>query len=179
MVRLFFAVEPSIEVREAVCEAGRVLQESSARLSVVQSNLMHITLKFLGEVPLAHVPKIISVAENLEGFAYEMKISRVSSFGKPPRVVKAEIFDGGHSALLAKSLDELLLPLGFLKDEKKFSPHITIVRVKNFSPDLLEKISDVAGCEFGNCVIDSVQLKKSTLTPKGPVYETLFEKKME
>lgn len=178
MVRVFFAVEPSKEIRTAISEAGKILQSSSARLTVVDPDLMHVTLKFLGEVSETKLAKIISAAECLEGASYEMRARKVSSFGRPPRVVKAEVFDFEKTAMLAKTLDELLVPLGFLRDEKKFSPHITIARVKSYSPDLLELVSKVSECEFGSCQINSVQLKKSTLTPSGPKYETVFEKSL-
>lgn len=178
MVRVFFAVEPSLDIRERIYETGKVLQSSTSKLSFVQPELMHVTLRFLGEVSEKDLEKISRAAERITSEPYEMRVSNVSSFGRPPRVVKADVFDKGKSLKISQELDELLFTLGVLKEKKEFSPHITIARVKESSPDLLEKISKVKSSEFGVSKIDSVLFKKSTLTPRGPIYETIFSKKL-
>ena len=57
MVRAFIAVEPSAEIRNAVSAEGQALR-GAGRLSFVSPNLMHITLKFLGEVSESQIPKM-------------------------------------------------------------------------------------------------------------------------
>ena len=58
MVRTFIAVEPSDEIKTALADAGRSLLGTPARITAVQASLMHITLKFLGEIPESQLPKI-------------------------------------------------------------------------------------------------------------------------
>jgi 2'-5' RNA ligase len=174
MVRIFFAVEIADPVRHAIGETGRKLRKSPARMTFVDPRLMHITLKFLGDVSAQNLELILSAAENLQGSSYEITAAKVGFFGRPPRVVTAGISDGGKTALLAGQLDDLLEPLGFQRASKSFSPHITIARVKQYAPDLQEIIVGISATSFGTCTIDRVLLKKSTLTPDGPVYETLF-----
>lgn len=175
MVRVFFAVEPAEEIREAVAAAGSLFRTSSARLGLVDISLMHITLKFLGEVPESRVPELSAVLQNLRCAPYELTVRHVDVFGRPPRVIKAGISDGGVSAVLARRIDALTAPLGFPRDSKPFSPHITIARVREYAPDLHPILAELRSREFGTCLIDTVLLKKSTLTSRGPIYETLSE----
>ncbi len=175
MVRVFFAVEPAAEIREAVAAAGVLLKPSSARLGLVDASLMHITLKFVGEVPEARIPQLSAVLQDLQSVPYELTVRHVDVFGRPPRVIKAEICDGGASAALARRIDTLTAPLGIPRDTKSFSPHITIARVREYALDLHPILAELRSREFGTCLIDTVQLKKSTLTSCGPIYETLTE----
>ncbi|MDV0442177.1 RNA 2',3'-cyclic phosphodiesterase [Methanorbis furvi] len=178
MARLFIAVEPSLEIRKNLESTAQSLLETSARLTIVQASQMHITLKFIGEVPDTKIPKITDAFSKLSGEPYQFSASGVSVFGRPPRVIKADVLDGGVSKELAAQIDALLSLVGIPKDPKPFSPHLTLARVKLYSPDLLPKIAAVKDTEFGSCIIDSVALKKSTLTPSGPIYETVAEVKL-
>ncbi|MDV0442803.1 RNA 2',3'-cyclic phosphodiesterase [Methanorbis rubei] len=178
MARLFIAVEPSSEIRNNLAAAAQSLLGTSARLSVVGASQMHITLKFLGEVPDSKIPKIITTFSELHGEPYQLSASGVGVFGRPTRVIKAEVKDNGASKELASKLDSLLSSIGIPKETQPFSPHLTLARVKEYSPDILPKVAAVKDADFGSCTIDKVALKKSTLTPSGPIYETIAEVKL-
>lgn len=64
---------------------------------------MHITLKFLGETPATGIPEIVAALRSIRASPYEMTVSGVSTFGRPPRVIIAEGVtpDGGATAALA------------------------------------------------------------------------------
>ena len=175
MVRVFIAVEPSAEIRKNIAATGTSLT-GAGRLSLVSSDLMHITLKFLGEIPESSPPKIHSALTDIGKIQapYTLTASKVSTFGRPARVVKAEVHDGGASANLAAEIDRRLSRLGFPREEKSFSPHITIARVKESSPLLAQKTAALRDCEFGSCDIHELLIKKSVLTPKGPIYSTIY-----
>ncbi|MDO5844147.1 MAG: RNA 2',3'-cyclic phosphodiesterase [Methanocorpusculum sp.] len=177
MVRLFIAVEPSNEIQTKIAEAGETLK-GAGRLSFAKTEQMHITLKFLGEVEENKIPKIEEALKQISGKPYRLTASKVSSFGRPPRVIKAEVNDGGESAKLAEQLEPLLANAGFPREDKKFSPHITIARVKEYSPSLEEKISSLHDSEFGSCTINEIALKKSILTPSGAIYDTIYSVKL-
>ncbi len=172
MVRVFIAVEPAAAVRQSIADAGKSL-EGTARLNLVPPELMHITLKFLGDVSPGSIVKIESALDTIHASPIPLTVTRVSTFGRPPRVIKAEISDGGALARLAGQVDSLLIPLGFHPDEKPFSPHITIARIKESSPALSAALRPLQEHEFGSCIINSLVLKKSVLTPAGPIYTTL------
>ncbi|HJJ48643.1 MAG TPA: RNA 2',3'-cyclic phosphodiesterase [Methanocorpusculum sp.] len=174
MVRAFIAVELPSELREKIAVAGSSLKGAGKIMPVAPHN-MHITLKFLGEISEKEIETVKSELAKIKGAPYTVKAAKVSAFGRPPRVIKAEIADEGKCALLASQIENLLAAKGFAREEKKFTPHITIARVKEYSPALTPKINAVRETEFGECTIDKIVLKQSTLTPSGPVYKTLFE----
>jgi len=172
MVRAFIAVEPSAEIRNEISAAGQNLR-GAGRLSFVSPNLMHITLKFLGEVPESQIQKIAASLDDISAAPYTLHASGISTFGRPPRVIKAEVHDGGATASLAADVESRMEKLGFKREEKPFSPHITIARVKEYSPALQPKIATIKERDFGTCDIAAVLLKKSVLTPSGPIYTTI------
>ena len=172
MVRVFIAVEPSAEIRNEISAAGQNLR-GAGRLSFVSPNLMHITLKFLGEVPESQIQKIAASLDDISAAPYTLHASGISTFGRPPRVIKAEVHDGGATASLASDVESRMAKLGFKREEKPFSPHITIARVKEYSPALQPKIAAIKERDFGTCYIAAVLLKKSVLTPSGPIYTTI------
>ena len=172
MVRAFIAVEPSAEIRNEISAAGQELR-GGGRLSFVSPNLMHITLKFLGEVPESQIPKITASLDGISAYPYTLQASGISTFGRPPRVIKAEVHDSGATTALALDVESRMAKLGFAREEKPFSPHITIARVKEYSPALLPKINGIKERNFGECDISAVLLKKSVLTPSGPIYSTI------
>jgi len=63
--------------------------------------------------------------------------------------------------------------LGFSPD-KKFKPHVTIFRVKNKIEDLSSKLEKFSSCYFGKQTVSEIKLKKSELTPNGPIYTDLL-----
>ena len=172
MVRAFIAVEPSAEIRNEIFAADQELR-GAGRLSFVSPNLMHITLKFLGEVPDSQIPKITASLDGISAKPYTLQASGISTFGRPPRVIKAEVHDSGATAALALDVESRMAKLGFAREEKPFSPHITIARVKEYSPALLPKINVIKERNFGECEISAILLKKSVLTPSGPIYSTI------
>jgi len=174
MVRTFIAVEPTEDIREEIYAAGQTLK-GAGKLTLVGKDQMHITLKFLGEVPEKSLSDISSALDSLSYSSYHLSSSAVSTFGRPPRVIKAEVHDNQKSAELAQIIDKKLSTLGFPKEEKKFSPHITIARVREYVPALDAKIAALKTLSFGECDISEVILKKSVLTPSGPIYTNIHQ----
>ena len=177
MVRAFIAVEPSAEIRNQIAAAGQELR-GAGRLSFVSPNLMHITLKFLGEVSDSQIQKITASLDGIESRPYSLSSFGISTFGRPPRVIKAEVHDGGATAALAADVESRMAKLGLPREDKPFSPHITIARVREYSPALQPKIAAIKERDFGTCEISAVLLKKSVLTPSGPIYTTLYQKNL-
>ena len=177
MVRVFIAVEPSAEIRNSVAALKTPLA-GAGRLGFVSADLMHITLKFLGEIPESAVNPLIKAVDGLQTQPYSVDVSRVSTFGRPPRVIKAEVHDHDASAKLAADLDAALAPLGCPREAQKFSPHITIARVKEYSPALLPKVAALKDTVFGTSEITELLIKKSVLTPAGPIYTTIHRKSL-
>jgi 2'-5' RNA ligase len=74
-------------------------------------------------------------------------------------------------------LEPRLRELGFAPDSKGFSPHLTIARVRSGrnKAELVKSISENTSSKFGIIRAECLRLKRSNLTPRGPVYSTLKE----
>jgi 2'-5' RNA ligase len=176
MVRLFIAIDLPCDITERLRVPQDTLRKSRARLSLVNPSIIHLTLKFIGEVPEQKVEQVKAALSAVSFPSFDLKVGCISANSpRQPRVVWCGITDDGKTALLHDRVEEALAPLGIPRDTRPYRPHATIARVKRFDPSLISCIREIPQEEFGSCPVRSWQLKKSTLTPQGPVYETLLE----
>jgi 2'-5' RNA ligase len=176
MVRAFVALELSPEIREQLKAAQDILRKSRARLTFVEPALIHITTKFLGEVEEQKIPAVMEALSRVQGTPF-LAMAQKITVNNPsrPHTVWCTIHDTGGSRQVFEQVEDALLPLGFARETRSFTPHATVARVKSFDPSLFAAISQLNTMNYGNCTISSLKLKKSTLTPQGPVYEDLLE----
>ncbi|MDK2383416.1 MAG: RNA 2',3'-cyclic phosphodiesterase, partial [Candidatus Korarchaeota archaeon] len=112
---------------------------------------------------------------------FPMHLRGVGAFPKVsrPNVVWIGVDEGRDVFIgMAKELDRSLAKLGFRRETKGFEPHLTIARVKGYSGDLPEIIRRISDVDIGVIEVKEVRFKKSTLTPQGPIYETLYGVKL-
>lgn len=136
----------------------------------------HITLKFLGDVPLEAVSKIKSVLDKVEMKDVQFSTGQIGAFPdkKNPKVVWVSVQPTYQIEQLQKSIDEALSPL--FPKEQSFVPHITLARVKAIrDPVFIEKLDQVKPAQKV-FTLSWFQLTESTLTPKGSIYRSLFSK---
>lgn len=178
LIRTFVAVEIPENLRKGI---ENVLSEldSIKGIKAVQPSNVHVTLKFLGDVKTSRVPAIVERLESVKSSPFMCKIEKVGVFPSPsrPRVIWLGLegeFDDLH-----KQVENALEGMDFKKDKREYTSHATIGRVKflkgeqkQLLKDFLQKYEDG---RFGEFEVTSFKLKKSTLTPKGPIYETLHE----
>ncbi len=176
MIRAFIAVGLTPEIRQEIGEAERDFDMKGVRL--VEPSLIHVTLKFLGNIDEGKVDAIEAALKKVTVRPFEARFKSLGGFPNPrnPRViwVGAE----GDFVELNKQVEELLEKIGFPR-EGRFQPHVTIGRVKFPTPEqkqklpgLFEKYKDF---DAGSMAVDSIRLMKSTLSPKGPRYDVLKE----
>jgi len=176
MTRVFIAIDLPAEIRERIAETQKVLARSCARLTFVAPRNMHITLKFIGEVEDETLEAIRSALQGVSADPFEIAIRGVGANNlRRPRVVWSNLEDAGKTGGLHDAIEEALAPLGIEREERAYTPHITIARVRQFDPSLLGAIEQVMAKEFGSFRADRYTLKKSTLTKQGPRYEDLME----
>jgi 2'-5' RNA ligase len=94
---------------------------------------------------------------------------------KRPFTVWCSIDDSGKCSEIFRLAEDKLAPLGFPRETRKFTPHATLARIKAYDPSLSRVIGSIRGKSYGTCTIAGIRLKKSTLTPRGPLYEDLLE----
>ncbi|WP_440953389.1 RNA 2',3'-cyclic phosphodiesterase [Methanococcoides sp. FTZ1] len=177
MARIFVAVDLPEEFRDEV--RGIQSRFSGLKLKLVDPELVHVTMKFIGEVKDPMVSEVAEALGEVECKPFDAFIGGVGVFPNPkaPRVVwlGAE----GNFEVLHDEVESCLSKFRFKKDRKKFTAHATLARIK-FMPsgqreEFLELLDELSDIEIGNMVVDRISLKKSTLTPQGPIYETLHE----
>ncbi len=177
MFRLFVAVDLPKEFHAKISAIQSSL--TGPGLRPVDPGIVHITLKFLGDVEEAQLEGIANALDGLDCPAFDSKVSGVGAFPglKNPRVVWLGA-DGDYSCL-HRQVETLLSGKGFKKEQRKFIPHATLARITYLSgtrkKELISAIDSLRGFDVGHMLVDSVKLKKSTLTPQGPIYETLHE----
>lgn len=141
----------------------------------VRKNQLHITLKFLGETPSQSVPEIAAaIGEIVSGRSlFQMNLEGVGVFPhlRRPTVFWVGVHNEKTLVSLANELENRLEPLGFPREQREFSPHLTVARIRKKPPDelfeLLEKARDRA---FGTVRVDRLILMQSQLSYDGPEY---------
>jgi 2'-5' RNA ligase len=178
MVRAFVALELSQEIKDNLSTAQNTVRTCNARLTFVNPENMHITLKFLGDVQEQQLKKVIDALTSIPFSPFPIQTLTVTvNNPNRPRTVWCDIDDGGMGERLFSLIENALAPLGFNRENRRFNPHATLARVKSMDPSLFLAINNLKEKSWGNCIISGIKLKKSTLLPRGPVYEDLFEVK--
>ncbi|KYK23007.1 2'-5' RNA ligase [Thermoplasmatales archaeon SG8-52-2] len=181
--RGFIAID--IKSFPKLIEFENEIKKTGANVKLVEPKNIHLTLKFLGdtdEILIENIEKIMKDSvEDIKPFEICLKGAGVFPNEKYIKVVWIGIENGEKIGRIAKNIDENISNLGFLRDRREFSAHLTIARVKNVNNkqaliDIINKYRDV---EFLKINVDTIKLKKSTLTPKGPIYSTLKEVKIQ
>jgi 2'-5' RNA ligase len=175
-MRTFIAVNLPDEIKKNVAEATASLKKIDSGIKWVEPENLHLTLKFLGWVEDKRLPEVVEIAGKVIASSFKLKLAGVGSFpeGKSPRVLWVDIIEGAAELKpLADRLEKDYSSAGFRAEEREFSPHLTIGRVKEKRgiDKVIEEMGKLKEAVFGECVIDRMDIMKSTLTRKGPVYE--------
>ena len=186
VVRAFIAIELPDEARRDLAHLQEKLKQACGYCPAkwVAPGSIHLTLNFLGDVPLPKLEDIKSAVAQagLASRPFELALGGLGAFPnlERPHVVWVGL-DGDLDRLvkMQKHLEELLAKLGFPPENRPFSPHLTLARVRDeASPADRKKLGQVIGATVreNNCSIPvhSISLIKSQLTPAGPVYTVLF-----
>lgn len=179
-MRTFIALELSQESKESL---GRVIEDvrpELGRLSWVKPENLHLTLKFLGEVAEERLEGIKDVLSRIAGehshFSYRIVGLGCFPNARRPRVLwagmKGEI---DKAEALYAAVDEKLGRLGFPREKRRFSLHITLARIKGFIRT--ERLSEVLKRNGSKLISEEsggiIALMKSELRPGGAVYTRL------
>jgi len=173
-MRTFVAIE--VSDRGVLNSISQVQAELNIKAKPVEIHNMHFTVQFLGEVSEEMVRKISSELSSLEFTPFSVGFVGVGVFPKlsSPRVIWIGTNEGADELeKLAEIIRMKLSQLGFQSD-KKFKPHVTIFRVKKKIGSISNELQKFSTYSFGKQVISEVKLKKSELTPNGPIYTDLL-----
>ena len=184
MLRLFIALPLPHEVEIELDRLLVLLRPKSPDVKWVTANNIHLTVKFLGDTDEKLIPRIrTAMNETVAAFQpFESVMDRVGGF---PNLMKPRvIWVGGSQPIeeairMAAEIDRRMHELSFEKEKRPFKAHLTLGRVRegrSISPlaTYLEsfKLTPIP------LKLDRLVLFKSTLTPKGSIYERLHEAKL-
>lgn len=180
--RAFIAIElPPAAHAELARVIAQLRTGHERSVKWVDPEIIHLTLKFLGNTPnekaSAITEAVRQAARTVAPFSLEMTGLGAFPNAGAPRVIWAGV--GGDLATLRtlqKQIDQALIPLGFAPEARDFSPHLTLGRVRDGVPprdraDLRKRLGSIGLPERMGIPVTHVCLMKSTLTPKGPLYD--------
>ncbi|MHA1147305.1 MAG: RNA 2',3'-cyclic phosphodiesterase [Promethearchaeota archaeon] len=188
MMRTFIALElKDKKTIDNIITFGARLKQNQSRIKLVEPNNLHLTVKFLGNIQESVAPKIYKIIKSeindifFQGKTMEYTLAGAGQFNR-----FSVIWIGlkGDLQFLQEIKDiveqKLNTELNIEKDRRtKFKPHLTIARLKsnriNYKTfDSFKKIiSENKDFQYGPFSISQIKLKKSELTPKGPIYTDL------
>jgi 2'-5' RNA ligase len=178
-IRSFIAID--IEDQPTLAAITRLeasLQATGANIKLVDPHNLHLTLRFLGNITSPRLAEIQDGLDDIVFHPFQVTLKGVGVFPSQHRVNVVWIaFETGHLEIidLYQQVNTKLVQFGFQPEQRRFSPHITIARVRTGRnrTQLVETILDAETALFGTFRVDSLNLKKSVLTPQGPIYTTL------
>lgn len=181
-MRLFIAVDLPDEIRKQLKELQHRLRALTNSARWVPPESIHVTLKFIGEVPEKRIEEI---DEALTGLAWKPFVVSVRGVGFFPGTRSPRVFWAGMDAPtmqgLTEELDVRMERLGFEKEKRAFRPHITLARAKvtRIDSPLVTAASTYAEHDFGSFTADRFFLFQSTLKPSGAVHNKVKEYPLE
>jgi 2'-5' RNA ligase len=184
-MRTFIAIELPENIKTTLSRLQDKLKQCGADVKWVEPHNIHLTLKFLGEIEDSKLEKINQIikdtAENK--LKFEITLAGLGVFPNinHPKIIWVGIKNGDNETkLIAEELEEKLQRLNIPKEERQFSGHITIGRIKSWlNKDKLigglSTLRDDLPKEKISFIADKITLFKSSLKPNGPIYEVLKE----
>ncbi len=191
-MRLFIALDISDAIRDCIARYVEGVSGFAPDARWARAESLHVTLKFIGEQPEPVVERIKQALSTIESGAPEIHFR---GYGFFPTAKSARVFWIGMEATpqladLAALIDDKMPALGIPKEDRAFSPHLTLARSAGGSGSprrnkkdvpnrtfqhLQEKLSALSAPEFGTMTPRSFFLYQSQLSPKGSKYTKLAE----
>jgi 2'-5' RNA ligase len=177
--RCFISVDlEGPELLDALVGVQDDMRSTGADLKLVKKYNIHITMRFLGDVDEGLVEKLKDLIGDVKFSPFSVKLRGVGVFPnlRRPRVIWVGLAEGVEElSRVYREVESGVTGLGFKPESRRFSPHITLARVRSGRnrDALVERLRAHTDDSFGGFLVERVKLKKSVLTPRGPVYSTL------
>ena len=177
-VRAFLAIDLDDDLKPKINKIIKEFKQIDTRIKYVELVNLHLTLKCFGDIDTNGLKlleeKIANVVSEAEPFNIKIKSCGAFPNNNHIKVIWVGIENDTILKDLHDKLDAEFNKLGFDLD-KKFSTHLTIGRMKSAKnkSQVKSTIEEFEGVEIGEMRVDRISLKKSTLTPSGPIYEDI------
>lgn len=180
-IRSFIAIELDSHLQARLQEIQEQLKPLGADVKWVEPQNIHLTLRFLGDLNPKRLKEITKgLPEFLRGTPpFLIGVTGLGAFPSPqkPKIIWAGIAENhGELSLLAEKIENGVNTCGVAKEDREFSPHITIGRMRTFKniSKLADIISGYAISPALEQTVHRVTLFQSTLTAQGPIHEPLL-----
>lgn len=179
-VRSFLAIEVPEKLRPKMEELQKRLREVRADVNWVPPQKVHLTLKFFGSISLEKVEQAAQIIEPIASKwePFSVGISGLGCFPNKnrPRVIWVGINKGAKEiTLLQKEIEKKLSAAGFPSEDRPFTPHLTLGRVRSGKDlnHLIPLLTANENFEVGTFGVEEIIFFKSDLLPSGAVYTRL------
>lgn len=183
-IRTFICIELAEKVRQRIADLQTDLKKYNAKIRWVNPKSIHLTLKFLGDVDEHSINDIAYATETAcQGISpISIGINQTGAFPnfRRPRVLWVGVDEPtGFLLQLAKNIEKELAELGYPKEKRKFSPHLTIGRIKSLLgvECVTRELQDI-NFDAGRFDASEVVVMKSDLQPSRAVYTPLRKIKL-
>jgi 2'-5' RNA ligase len=179
-MRLFVAVNFPARLRQKIARLSRPMQEAGVPGRWTDEDHVHLTLKFIGEVPASEVDPISDALEEVAGKfrPFEMTFGRIGAFPSPrrPRVVWLGVEPTPELRFIKDDLERRLAELGIEREQRPYQPHVTLGRApRDAEAGEFRRLEEVArSLKVSDAYrVTHLDLMKSQLTPGGAVHTRL------
>ena len=181
MVRSFIAVDIPEEVKKELALLINFFQKAEADIRWAKTENLHLTLKFLGEQTDQQIEKIKQSLEEIAVVqkSFQIRLSKLGGFPAidHPRVLWVGVEQEGGDLLvdLVEKIEFAMITLGFEQEEKSFSPHLTLGRIKSGKnlQKLVKIVKETLFSSAYSVAVNQLILYKSILGREGSVYQPL------
>ncbi|MFH0849199.1 MAG: RNA 2',3'-cyclic phosphodiesterase [archaeon] len=181
-MRSFVAVEINDQrILDRIIQVQQRLLMTGGDLRVVQPQNIHVTIRFLGEIPASLVDEVRNIMSRVSFKPFHVKLEGVGVFPneRRPNVLWIGITEGVRELReIHSQLESGFRAIGLSPDNKGFSPHITVARVRSRKnqESLSGLVLEMNATEIGAIDVTEFVLKRSVLTPQGPIYSRILAK---
>jgi 2'-5' RNA ligase len=183
-IRSFIAIELPEEAKEGLAKLKKELERDEHKfVKWVNPRGIHLTLKFLGNIPSRQVAEITKAIEGaVQGISpFHLEIGGLGAFPSLRQARVLWVGIGGEVEKLSRlqqNIDSALAALRFAKEERSFAPHLTLARIRQgASPLERRSFGELVGSTIFedkyHVTVESISLMRSQLTPAGAIYTCL------
>ena len=176
-MRLFISLELPDGIKQGIARIQEELRKAGADAGWTRPEGIHLTLKFLGDAPEAKVQEIMTaLAAAVTGSgSMRLEVMGAGAFpnAKAPRVLWVGVAgDTGKLAALQAAVEDAMEKIGFGREARKFSPHLTLARIRYPKPrdNWQQRIESIGDVKLGGFEAGHVSLMRSELRREGAVY---------
>lgn len=181
-MRTFIAIELDKDLKKILFNYIQDLESARAKIRWVKPEGMHLTLKFLGEINHSQADQVVNELEKITSHYAPFPLDLIGTGTFPPnsrhpKVIWIGLRKDPSLLALATEIEDKMAHLGFSREKREFTPHLTLGRVKSQAGinALLSRLEQKKNYHFGQMKVKKITFFRSTLKPTGAEYTPLKE----